>query len=130
MPPEIIELAKLVVPPALTGLGGILFGRAKKQAEIEALRQKNKDSEFARMEKLLDEVQSERDRSEERLLRLEIRLGQMEEQHAKEKAGYEEKITRLEQRVAELEKENAALKAPLIPAAYKPNQENKANGQA
>jgi TolA-binding protein len=132
MPSEILELIKFVLPSVLTGLGGVLFGRARRKAELESLIQKNKDSEFDRLHEVVNELQEQnreyratfRDQQAEiRELKAEIRS--IQESNAKERQDYQEQIRLLQQenaglklRIEKLEKENSALKeGGIIPKA-------------
>jgi regulator of replication initiation timing len=98
MPTELLDLLKYLIPATFTGIGGILAGVAK-----------YKNSEFNRMNKVLDELQEEN-----RELRKEMRL--IRETHAQERANDQAEIRALKLEVAGLRQENADLRRIVVAA--------------
>lgn len=124
MPPEILTLLA-GLPATLTGALGYFLGRGKRQAETEHVHQQNKNLEFERLNKAMDELQelNREYREDRRLDRAELQsmreqhtaeMRAMSEQHARdiqsirdqaarEQESYLKRITELEGQVAHLE---------------------------
>lgn len=111
MTPELLDWLKVVAPAAIASVGSFFLGSAKRRAELEQLKQQNKDSEFERLNRLVDEIQEENRgyRSELRELRSELRS--IREQANLERDGYLRRIQQLEASNARLEAEVLELRA-------------------